>query len=73
MQGILEVPPAPGAGSPQGLSPPTPWMAAYSFEYVLARTRFLGPIDFAHIYQVASSGNATADGLADALDVGLAI
>ena len=33
----------------------------------------VGPIDFAHIYQAASSGNAAADGLADALDVGLAI
>lgn len=50
-----------------------PWIATYSLNYVLERTRFVGPIDFAHIYQAASSGNATADGLADALDVGLAI
>jgi uncharacterized membrane protein YjgN (DUF898 family) len=50
-----------------------PWIVAYTLGYVLERTRFVGPIDFAHIYQAASSGNATADGLADALDVGLAI
>jgi uncharacterized membrane protein YjgN (DUF898 family) len=50
-----------------------PWVVTYSLNYVLQRTRFVGPIDFAHIYQAASSGNATADGLADALDVGLAL
>ena len=50
-----------------------PWIASYTLRYVLERTRFVGPIDFAHVYQAASSGSATADGLADALDVGLAI
>ncbi len=50
-----------------------PWIATYSLNYVLERTRFVGPIAFANIYQAASTGNATADGLADALDVGLAI
>jgi uncharacterized membrane protein YjgN (DUF898 family) len=50
-----------------------PWVASYSLQYVLARVRFVGPIDYARIYQAASTGNATADGLADALDVGLAL
>lgn len=50
-----------------------PWIAGYSLQYVLSRTRFVGPIDFAHIYQAGARGDATADGLADVLDVGLAI
>ena len=50
-----------------------PWITCYSLHFVLERMRFTGPIDFAHIYQAASTGNAAADGLADALDVGAAL
>jgi uncharacterized membrane protein YjgN (DUF898 family) len=50
-----------------------PWITTYSLRFVLERMRFAGPIDFAHIYQAASSGDAAADGLADALDVGAAL
>jgi uncharacterized membrane protein YjgN (DUF898 family) len=48
-----------------------PWITTYSLQYTMARLRFIGPIDFAHIYQASSEGSATADGLADALDVGV--
>ena len=37
----------------------------------MSRLRFVGPIDFARIYQANADGSATADGLADALDVGV--
>lgn len=50
-----------------------PWITTYSVRFVLERMRLVGPIDFAHIYQAPSSGNAAADGLADALDVGAAL
>jgi len=50
-----------------------PWITTYSMSFVLERMRFTGPVDFAHIYQAASSGDAAADGLADALDVGAAL
>jgi uncharacterized membrane protein YjgN (DUF898 family) len=48
-----------------------PWITTYSLQLTMARLRFIGPIDFAHIYQANSEGSATADGLADALDVGV--
>lgn len=50
-----------------------PWIATYSLSYVLGRMRFVGPIDFAHVYPSATQGSPTADGLADAMDVGLAV
>jgi uncharacterized membrane protein YjgN (DUF898 family) len=50
-----------------------PWITCYSLRYMLDRMRLVGPIDFAHIYQADAQGNATQDGLADMLDVGLEI
>ena len=50
-----------------------PWITAYTLRFMLERLRFVGHIDFSHIYQVDSQGSASADGLADALDVGLAV
>jgi uncharacterized membrane protein YjgN (DUF898 family) len=50
-----------------------PWVAVYTLRFYLARMRFLGDIDFARIYQADAQGDATADGLADALDVGIAL
>ncbi|HKU42348.1 MAG TPA: DUF898 family protein [Polyangiales bacterium] len=50
-----------------------PWIMTYSMRFVLERMRFVGNIDFSHIYQAETSGNAAADGLADALDLGAAL
>jgi uncharacterized membrane protein YjgN (DUF898 family) len=50
-----------------------PWVTTYSLRFYLARMRFVGAIQFAHIYQADSQGDASADGLADALDVGIAL
>jgi uncharacterized membrane protein YjgN (DUF898 family) len=50
-----------------------PWVAAYVLRSVLERTSFEGPIDFTAITQGAAQGDAAADGLADVMDVGLAI
>lgn len=50
-----------------------PWVATYTMRFYLARMTMVGPIDFARIYRAESSGDATADGLADALDVGIAL
>lgn len=50
-----------------------PWITAYSMQFVLQRTRFVGPVDFARIYQAPADGTAMADGLADMLDVGSAL
>ncbi len=50
-----------------------PWVMTYSLRFSMERLRFVGSIDFGRVYQVASEGEAAADGLADALDVGLAI
>jgi uncharacterized membrane protein YjgN (DUF898 family) len=50
-----------------------PWITTYTLRFVLERMRFVGPIDFEHIYRAETQGNATADGLADALDVGSAL
>jgi uncharacterized membrane protein YjgN (DUF898 family) len=50
-----------------------PWVATYVLRSVLERTSFVGHIDFAAISQREIRGNAAADGLADALDVGLSI
>jgi len=48
-----------------------PWITTYSLQLTMSRLRFVGPIDFARIYQANADGSATADGLADALDVGV--
>jgi uncharacterized membrane protein YjgN (DUF898 family) len=48
-----------------------PWITCYSLQFTMSRLRFIGPIDFARIYQAQTDGSATADGLADALDVGV--
>lgn len=48
-----------------------PWITTYSLQFTMSRLSFVGPIDFAHIYQAEATGNAAADGLADALDVGV--
>lgn len=50
-----------------------PWVTTYTLRFYLARMRFVGPIQFAQIYQANSQGDASADGLADALDVGIAL
>ncbi len=50
-----------------------PWITTYTLRFVLERLRFVGPIDFDHIYRAEAQGNAAADGLADALDVGTAL
>ena len=50
-----------------------PWVVTYTLNYTMARTRFEGPIDFSRVRRAESEGDATADGLADALDVGLGI
>ena len=50
-----------------------PWVTTYSLRFYLSRLRFVGPIQFDRIYQAASSGDASANGLADALDVGIAL
>lgn len=47
-----------------------PWIAVYTLEFVIQRTRLVGPIDFAAIERAPALGNAVADGLADVLDVG---
>ena len=50
-----------------------PWVATYVLRSVLERTSFDGHIDFAAITQSEARGDATGDGLADAMDVGLSI
>jgi uncharacterized membrane protein YjgN (DUF898 family) len=50
-----------------------PWVTVYTLRFYLARIRFVGPVDFARIHQTDARGDATADGLADALDVGIAL
>lgn len=50
-----------------------PWVTVYTLRFYLARTRFEGAIDFARIYGSDARGDAAADGLADAFDVGIAL
>jgi uncharacterized membrane protein YjgN (DUF898 family) len=50
-----------------------PWIACYSLSFTLARIRFVGPVDFSAVYQAQSPGSAAADGLADALDIGVGL
>jgi uncharacterized membrane protein YjgN (DUF898 family) len=50
-----------------------PWVTTYMLRFTLQRMRFVGPIDFEHIYPAPSQGDAAADGLANALDLGAAL
>jgi uncharacterized membrane protein YjgN (DUF898 family) len=50
-----------------------PWVTTYTLRFMLERLQFVGPIDYTHIYRAPSEGNAVADGLADALDLGAAL
>lgn len=50
-----------------------PWLAAYALRFFLERLSFEGPVDFAAIAQSEAVGHAAGDGLADALDVGVAL
>lgn len=50
-----------------------PWITTYTLRFTAERLRFVGNIDFSHLYQARSEGSAAADGMADALDVGLSI
>lgn len=50
-----------------------PWVMTYVFRTYCSKLSFVGAIDYARIERRAATGDATADGLADALDVGLEI
>jgi len=50
-----------------------PWVVTYVMRSVLERTSFVGDIDFSTIVQDQAYGDAAADGLAHALDIGLPI
>jgi uncharacterized membrane protein YjgN (DUF898 family) len=50
-----------------------PWVTSYVLRFYLSRVRFVGAIQFENIHQADSQGEAAADGLADALDVGIAL
>ncbi len=48
-----------------------PWVTLRSLRYLLTRLELSGQLDYAAITQAASEANATGEGLADALDVGV--
>lgn len=48
-----------------------PWITLRSLRYLLARLQIDGELDYAAITQSAEEANATGEGLADALDVGV--
>ena len=50
-----------------------PWVTTYVLRFTLSRIQFEGPVAFARIYRAETDGDAAADGLADALDVGLGL
>jgi hypothetical protein len=50
-----------------------PWVTTYALQVVLSKVSFEGAIDFARIEQRPVEGNAAADDLASALDVGLEV
>jgi len=50
-----------------------PWITTYVLRTYLSKLSFEGEIDYAAIAQRAPSGDAAADGLATALDVGLEV
>jgi uncharacterized membrane protein YjgN (DUF898 family) len=50
-----------------------PWVACYLLQGVLSKLTFEGEIDFARVGRADARGSAVADGLADAMDLGLSI
>jgi uncharacterized membrane protein YjgN (DUF898 family) len=50
-----------------------PWITTYVMRTVVSKISFVGPIDYGAVAQRAPSGDAAADGLANALDVGLEV
>ncbi len=50
-----------------------PWVIANNMAFFLKRFSFVGNVDFTKIHQQVSEGNASADGLAGALDVGFGV
>lgn len=50
-----------------------PWITTWVLRTVLSKMCFIGTVDYTRVARRAVEGNATADGLADALDVGLQI
>lgn len=50
-----------------------PWLATYALRFFLERLTLEGNIDFASVAQNDVQGTAAGDGLADALDVGVAL
>jgi uncharacterized membrane protein YjgN (DUF898 family) len=50
-----------------------PWITTYVLQVVLSKISFEGPIDFALVEQRPVEGNAAADDLASALDIGLEV
>lgn len=50
-----------------------PWIACYSLGQMLETLSFEGEIDFARIGKAEATGDAVGDGLAEAMDLGLAL
>lgn len=50
-----------------------PWITTYVMQTVASKISLVGDIDYAAVGQRAPSGDAAADGLANALDVGLEV
>lgn len=50
-----------------------PWLATHVLRFFVERLTFEGTIDFASVIQGSAQGDAAGDGLADALDVGVAL
>lgn len=48
-----------------------PWITLRSIRFMLERLQLEGELDYDHIQQSAAEANATGEGLADALDVGV--
>jgi uncharacterized membrane protein YjgN (DUF898 family) len=50
-----------------------PWITTHVLGVFASRTSFVGTLDYAAIGRRESSGDASADGIADVLDVGLEV
>lgn len=50
-----------------------PWVVCYALDQVFTTLSFEGEIDFARVGKAEPRGDAVADGLADAMDVGLSL
>lgn len=50
-----------------------PWVIAHNMSWFLQRFAFVGNVNFDGVVQVASQGDAAADGMADALNVGFGV